>query len=143
MFDFPILSSSPVREVLRGLPFFLFFGPLDATGAIQGLKTKQKPTFFLHFKNRSETLWSDFGPPKGPPRGPLLDWVHGPEGPSGGPKFLIAPPGRPGGVQGGVNRASGITKCPSVQVKVFEQKKRFPWEPQTLFFRNCIISLDV
>ena len=75
MFDFPILSSSPVLEVRPGLPFRLFFGPLDATGAIQGLK--------------------------GPPRGALLDWVHGPEGPSGGPKFLIAPLGRPDGAQGG------------------------------------------
>ena len=64
-----------------------------------------------------------------------MDWVHGPEGPSGGPKFLIAPLGRPDGVQGGVNRASGATKRASIQVKVFKTKKRFPCEPQTLYFR--------
>ena len=69
--------------------------------------------------------------------------LRGTEGPSGGPEFLIAPLGRSDGVQGEVNRASGATKRASIHVKVFKQKKRFPCEPQTLFFRNCIISLDV
>ena len=38
-FSISILSWASAREVRPGLPFWLFFGPLDATGAIQGLKT--------------------------------------------------------------------------------------------------------
>ena len=30
----------------RGLPFWLFLGPLDATGAIQGFKTPETKMFF-------------------------------------------------------------------------------------------------
>ena len=44
-FSISILSWASAREVRPGLPFWLFFGPLDATGAIQGRKTVYKPTF--------------------------------------------------------------------------------------------------
>ena len=39
-FSISILSWASAREVRPGLPFWLFFGPLDATGAMQGLKTE-------------------------------------------------------------------------------------------------------
>ena len=103
-------------------PFLAPLAPLERSKGSKQCKTN----FLFNFENRSEALWSDFGPPKGPPQGLLLGWVHGPEGPSGGPKFLIAPLGRPDGVQGGVNRASGATKRASIQVEVFKTKKRFP-----------------
>ena len=65
-----------------------------------------------------------------------MDWVHGSRGPSGDLKFLIAPPGRPDGVQGGVNRASRTTKRASIQVKVFENKKTLPVRATDTFFQE-------
>ena len=53
---------------------------------------------------------------------------------SGTPEFLIAPPGSPDGVQGGVNRASGTTKHTSIQVKVFETIKTLPVAATDTFF---------
>ena len=38
-FSISILSWASAREVRPGLPFLVFLGPLDATGAIQALKT--------------------------------------------------------------------------------------------------------
>ena len=66
MFHFPILSSSPVRKVCRGL----FFCPLDATGAIQGLKHK-KSTFFNISKIAPRPSGATSGRPKGLPGAPF------------------------------------------------------------------------